>query len=267
MLIQFADNCGLSADDQILVRNWPSFHERLKESEVNSPFLTTRVLIRGAALVGSGDRRTIIMVDVRICFRMKDGGKEQSYHLSILPGSASLLLLFHDVGNNSIEKPKATAEKLHLVTVRQNRWAADASSPEPPSGQCEKGESLRDAAWREAREEIGPDLFDDLCQNYSPRPLTSLDVVSFFQTNAPDTMVSGSYEAFACIVPVTSEKLLEIQAKIAKAKVGGLAHEGERTKAELLPLIQAHNTAKIAIIAHVYLEFMRHFGIALPPKE
>jgi hypothetical protein len=106
-----------------------------------------------------------------------------------------------------------------------------------------------------------------LCRDYTPRPLTASDAVSFYRTTAPDTMVSGAYEAFACVVSVTSGQLIEIREKITRSGTGGLREEGEETRPELLPLADIIDGGGISIISHVVVEFMRGFGISVPSKK
>jgi len=268
MIIEFAQDCGLSPQDRQLIRHWPTLHARLQKRDPHHPLSTSRVIVRGAGIVGSDASRTIIVVDVRVLYESQDQTTEHSYHLSILPPTAALFFIFHDTGSNAAIQAGPTVENLHLVIVRQPRWAAHTSnSPEPPSGFSENGETPFDAAWREAREEIGEELFDKLCRNYTSKPLTASDLVPFCRIDAPDATLSSLQEAFACVVPVTSGQLQEIRRHIAQCSGGGLVDEGEATRPDLLSLANIIDEAKLGMISFMIIEFMRSFGIQLPARK
>ena len=124
----------LSSDDQNDVRKCPWFLRQIETRQ--AVFETSKLLIKGVSFIGEGEKRKILKIDARIYYKNPDK-EEASYHVSFLPDSGTLLVVFCVAAENATKPQKNNPNSFqdyHVLLIEQPRWGVNSPNALEPIG-------------------------------------------------------------------------------------------------------------------------------------
>jgi hypothetical protein len=118
-IITFAD--PLPEDDRRIVKAVLS--EKIARRR-SSGFGISQVTVKGAAVVGAGERRKMLAALTQVSYTEPGEQEPTGYHLGILPDAATLLVVFRILGRRMTTRP--TPDSHHVFLITQARLGPNA---------------------------------------------------------------------------------------------------------------------------------------------
>ena len=257
--MEFDPALQLNQGDQDLVRTWGGMLDKIAARE-QAGFKLDSMTVKGAALIGEGDKRRPIQVMAKITYQTPDGMKS-GYHVMFMPDSATLTVVFRVFADNAdhMTQIRQTEPIEHQVMIiGQYRYNSGCEALEVPGGILGEGkefETPKNGALREMLEEGCSRENGGFFPHITPDQIKSLGNPTYIHPSIPEAQ-----HQFYVDVDVSQLQLQEFKEKLNNSRAG-CRHEGEETRVMIMPIYEAWRATAEGGFAYPNLALTRYMAL------